>query len=490
MRRKISACIAKRRCNVSTLVTESPELKSLWIRVLKRVHPDLAVDEQDRCRCEQLAQQANEAYARGDEAALRAVLEPKRTPPPPDIWETPAQDQHVMPPESIYQPPPVPQQPRTVSRHIAFGILWAACAVLCLLLYGIFDALSEQVGRSTSITFLAMITAAVLWLITKNSRLSYNHKARWMTAIACGVIVVAVCLLDTSRPRATRLFPSASAATAEALGAPAAWRGSDYLSPSQWYWGVIRTRVGQSWNPSAVVNTPAGARADIAFTISRDGSPHDVQLRRPSGYRSFDSSCVLAVQQVKTFGPPEGGTRDNLNVLYPCSYKELDSLNAHMPQSKTLQEQAAVTPTRPAPVANPGAQLGGYLEAVKSEVTQKWNLSEVAGSTPAGATVYIQFAIQRLGHHEAPTMETSSGSSSLDLSCLRAVEGIKTFEHLPKGYAGDSLTVLYHCTYPGSPAKKFAQDSIQPSAQQPPSNGPGDGLHGVQQPTNGTPVTN
>ncbi|MGA3224854.1 MAG: TonB family protein [Acidobacteriaceae bacterium] len=454
---------------MSTLVEASPELKSLWIRVLKRVHPDLAVDEQDRRRCEQLAQQANEAYARGDEAALRAVLEPKRTPPPPGAWEATAQDQHETSAGSIYQAPPVPQQPRTVSRHMAFGILWAACGVLCLLLYGIFDALSEQVGRSTSITFLAMITAAVLWLITKNSRLSYNHKARWMTAIACGVIFVAICLLDTSRPRATRLFPSANAATADALASPVSWRGSDHLSPSQWYWGVIRTRVGQSWNPSAVVNTPAGAIADIAFTISRDGSPHDVQLRRPSGYRSFDASCVLAVQQVKTFGPPEGGIKDSLRVLYPCSYRELDSLNAHLPQSKILQKEPDLTPTRPATVTNPGEQLGGYLEGVKSEVTQKWNPSEVAGNTPEGATVYIQFAIQRLGHHEAPKMETSSGYSSLDVSCLHAVEGIKTFDHLPRGYAGDSLTVLYHCTYSGSPTKKTAQDSNQPQAQQPPS---------------------
>jgi hypothetical protein len=52
---------------------------------------------------------------------------------------------------------------------------------------------------------------------------------------------------------------------------------------------------------------------------------------------------------------------------------------------------------------------------------------------------------------------------------LHAVEGIKTFDHLPRGYAGDSLTVLYHCTYSGSPTKKTAQDSNQPQAQQPPS---------------------
>ena len=470
---------------MSALVAASPELKRLWIRVLKRVHPDLAVDEQDRRRCERLTQQANDAYARRDEVALRAVLEPKGPPPPrhapSDAWEATAQAQQATPPQSTYQPPLAPQQPPTVIGREAFGILWAACAVLCLLLFGIFDALSENVGRNTSLSFLVLLTAAVLWLITKNSKLSYNHKARLVAAVASGMILVGICLLN-SRPGANPLFPSARAATAQALAAPVEWKGSVNAPPSQWYWDVIKTRVRQSWNPSAVVDTPAGATADITFTISHDGSPRDVQLRRPSGYPSLDSSCVLAVQQVRTFGPPEGGTKDSLNVLYPCSYNELDSINAH--------PKATVMPPRPEPEESPGSQLGVYIEAAKNMVAQKWNSSEVAASTPAGATVYIQFAIRRRGHHEVPTIETSSGYSSLDVSCLRAVDRIRTFDHLPKGYNGDSLTVLYHCTYAGSPTTKFAQDSILPPVQQPPPSDPVDGVHGVQQPTNDTVVTN
>src|ERR1700685_4343335 len=62
--------------------TPSPELKQLWIRVLKRVHPDLAIDEQDRIRCERLTKLANEAYQAGDLEALRAVL----TPPQPPMY--------------------------------------------------------------------------------------------------------------------------------------------------------------------------------------------------------------------------------------------------------------------------------------------------------------------------------------------------------------------------------------------------------------------
>src|SRR6202042_2420285 len=96
-----------------------------------------------------------------------------------------------------------------------FVILLAACAVLCLLLYGIFDALSEKVGRKTSLFFLVLLTAAVVWSITRNPKLSYSYKARWVAAVASGMILIAIGLFD-SHPGADPLFPSARAATAGA----------------------------------------------------------------------------------------------------------------------------------------------------------------------------------------------------------------------------------------------------------------------------------
>ena len=472
---------------MSALVAASPELKRLWIRVLKRVHPDLAIDELDRRRCERLTQEANDAYARRDEVALRAVLEPKGPHAPPAPWEARAQAQPATTPQSTHQPPLATQH--AASGREAFVILLAAGAVICLLLYGILDALSERVGRKTSLFFLVLLTAAVLWSITRNPRLSYSHKARWVAAVASGMILIGVCLLD-SRPGTGPLLLSARAATARARLAPTVWEDNVRPLPSPWYWDVIKARVGQSWNPAAVLDAPVGAVADITFTITRDGSPRDVRLRRPSGSPSLDSSCVLAVQQVRTFGPPEGGTRESLDVLYPCSYNELDSMNADAPKWNTAQKKATVRSPRLEPVKNHGSHLGAYIEAAKNQVAQKWDSSEVAGSTPAGAMVYIQFAIRRRGNHGVPTMETSSGYSSLDFSCMRAVDPIRTFDHLPRYYTGDSLTVLYHCTYPGSPTTKFAQDSMLPPAKQPPPNDPVDSVSDVQQPGNDTVVTN
>jgi hypothetical protein len=384
---------------VSTLVAASPELKRLWIRVLKQVHPSLAADEQDRRRCERLTQQANDAYARRDELALRAVLEPKGPSPRnvlSDDWEVRVNAQPATPPESTYQPPLVRQQPPTVIGRELFGILWAAGAVVCLLLYGIFNALSGMVGRGTSIFFLVLLTAAVLWLITQHAKLSHNQKAKWVAAVASGMILVAIFLLD-SRPKANPLFSSARAATAQALAAPVAVKVSDHVAPA---------------------------------------------------------------------------------------------MNAHPAQSNTPQTNATVMPPKPEPVASPDLPLSEYIEVAKKEVAQKWNGSEVAASTPAGATAYLQFVIRRDGKHGAPILETSSGYLSLDVSCLGAVDGIQTFGRLPRGYEGDSLTVVYHCSYPGSPTTKSAPDSIPPSTQQQPPSAPVDGVHGAQPPASGAVVNN
>jgi drug/metabolite transporter superfamily protein YnfA len=341
---------------VSTPITASLEPRRLWIRVLKRVQPNLTVDDQDRRRSE-----ANDAYEKGDEVLLRSVL--ATTGPPSDPWKTWAQAQPATPLQSSYQPPLLPLQPPTAPE--VFAVLWAACAVLCLLLYGILATLKEIAGRIACLSLLLLLTAALMWLIAKNSKLTSNHKTKWLGAVAGVVTLIGICLLNTSR--ATPLLLSAQA--------------------------------------------------------------------------------VAAPTQVKDTDP-------------------VRFMNAHPLQSKL---PPAVTPLRLPRGETPASQLAGYIAGVRDTVAQKWNLSEITASTPAGATVYIQFAVRRRGSHEVPTVETSSGSTSLDASCVRAVNRTQSFGHFPMSYTGDSLTVLYHCTYPGpaagSPGTKLAQDSILPAQQ-------------------------
>lgn len=53
----------------------TPELKSLYREVAKKVHPDLTSDPADRDIRDKMMAEANRAYARGDADALRRILE-------------------------------------------------------------------------------------------------------------------------------------------------------------------------------------------------------------------------------------------------------------------------------------------------------------------------------------------------------------------------------------------------------------------------------
>ncbi|MBI2149116.1 MAG: molecular chaperone DnaJ [Acidobacteria bacterium] len=67
---------------VSTIVetpenrfTPSDDLRTLYREVARQIHPDLATNETDRARGTAAMAEANKAYAAGDEAKLRAILD-------------------------------------------------------------------------------------------------------------------------------------------------------------------------------------------------------------------------------------------------------------------------------------------------------------------------------------------------------------------------------------------------------------------------------
>src|ERR1700733_240102 len=97
-----------------------------------------------------------------------------------------------------------------------------------------------------------------------------------------------------------------------------------------------------------------------------------------------------------------------------------------------------------------GTRFGWYVDVIKRKVAQDWYLQEVDPSTPAGATVFVQFTVSRDGSPSSVSLATPSGSASLNSSCLHAVQRVDTFGPLPSGYNESSLNVLYHCTYPGA----------------------------------------
>jgi TonB family protein len=338
----------------------SPELKQLWIRVLKRVHPDLAIDEQDRIRCERLTKLANEAYQAGDLEALRAVLTPPQ--PPMDF-------------------PP-----------------------------------------GTAFSLKRLLPVAI-------------------------VVVILICGGFSLYSVTTSQHPVANSLTAQVdrIKAPIKAHGQvGQPSPSKWYGDVIHNRISRNLNPSTVVSTPAGATAVIAFTISREGSPQNVSLVASSWYPSLDFSCVNAVRQVSTFGPPEGGTKDSLNVIYDCSYHPQDV-------GAPIVQQAPEKVT--APVANSVKPSHLYMNQMAERLQQNFRSYElVEANVPAGNSAEMWFDVNRDGSLRNVRIGKPSGWGSLDYACVRAVMRTATVGALPEDYKPRTLPATFACTYNGSNA--------------------------------------
>jgi protein TonB len=103
---------------------------------------------------------------------------------------------------------------------------------------------------------------------------------------------------------------------------PAQVGDNSFASLFGWYVDQINRKMSTSWNRYEVdPRTPKGLRANIIFTIHRDGSASDVKLDRSSGSPTLDRSCIRGAQRVDTFGGLPGQYRQNtLSVFYYCEY--------------------------------------------------------------------------------------------------------------------------------------------------------------------------
>jgi protein TonB len=88
-----------------------------------------------------------------------------------------------------------------------------------------------------------------------------------------------------------------------------------------------------------------------------------------------------------------------------------------------------------------------YVDQINRKMSQSWDKAQVDPRTPKGARVYLDFSIYRDGSHTRPQIDTSSGSPTLDNSCMLGVQRVDTFGQLPPNYNQSTLKVSYYCEY-------------------------------------------
>jgi periplasmic protein TonB len=94
-----------------------------------------------------------------------------------------------------------------------------------------------------------------------------------------------------------------------------------------------------------------------------------------------------------------------------------------------------------------GSRFPWYVDGINRKMSTSWNKSEVDPRTPKGARVFLNYVIHRDGTPGDVQIDRSSGSSTLDRSCVRGVQRVDTFGNLPAGYNSSTLKVSYYCEY-------------------------------------------
>jgi periplasmic protein TonB len=88
-----------------------------------------------------------------------------------------------------------------------------------------------------------------------------------------------------------------------------------------------------------------------------------------------------------------------------------------------------------------------YVDQINRTMSQNWNKGQVDSRTPKGARIFMVFTIHRDGSVSNLQLDRSSGSPTLDRSCMIAAQRVNSFGNLPAAYNQSTLRVSYYCEY-------------------------------------------
>jgi len=168
----------------------------------------------------------------------------------------------------------------------------------------------------------------------------------------------------------------------------------------------------------------------------------------PKAKEMVDQSAIaISGKQVK----PQEETTPQTQPHQPTPKpNDLAQFGEQSGSSMARATQSQATPTNgPVSITNSdfGSRFGWYSDAIKRNVAQNWYPREVDPRTAKGAVAEIYFRINRQGNPSNFKVNKSSGSSTLDQSCLRATQRVDTFGALPPQSNDQWLDVTYDCTY-------------------------------------------
>ena len=124
---------------------------------------------------------------------------------------------------------------------------------------------------------------------------------------------------------------------------------------------------------------------------------------------------------------------------HPVRENQLTSTQAPAANSMMFNKPGSTQGVGINPNSVLGERFGGYAQALMEAVARHWNTGGLAGVR--APVVIVNVDVMRNGSIRNPRVAQPSGNSTLDYSCLRAVNDAAPFPPLPPEYSGSYLNV-------------------------------------------------
>jgi protein TonB len=95
-------------------------------------------------------------------------------------------------------------------------------------------------------------------------------------------------------------------------GAIGVGEGSTLGNRFGWYIDLLRTKVGQHWNPDQASTAPT----IVTFTLTKDGSARDIKIAQRSGNYVADTAAQRAILDSAPFPPLPDGAGSSTNIEF------------------------------------------------------------------------------------------------------------------------------------------------------------------------------
>jgi protein TonB len=210
-------------------------------------------------------------------------------------------------------------------------------------------------------------------------------------------------------------------------------------------WGESASNAGaiQATMVSSIPLPPTQRTLDTGVLTSEAPSPAPVVTKEKTEPPPSPKEVAIPekiTKPIKTAEKPTPTPPKHIQPVTPDPTKAVTGETAGIRIAQATTEVKNGTASVSVQDRTYGARFAYYVDIVNKKVAQNWYTAEADPASSLGKSTTIVFDINRDGVPSNARVEARSGSPSLDLSALRAVQRVDGFGPLPQG---DHITVEY-----------------------------------------------